>query len=297
MEKSMKRYFETTNHETTIHLKSIAIDAIIALVAAILLLGSWSVVPEGSRGVRTRFSEAVSQTNQGLQFKIPLIESIHPVSVMADAVAAKDAEGSTSDTQPVHTTFVVRFHIRENAVLNVYKEYSRTGDIDNFVTTTSYEAFKAVTAKYKADELISKRAEVSQGVLSVIQSRVEKYGALVLNVDMTNFSFAPDYMKAISSKVTEEQQKLAELNKLERLKVENQQEVVKANATAEATVATAKAQAEAIRVQSKALAESPQFLELRRLDVEMAKAGRWNGILPTHVLGGVTPFMDISKVK
>jgi prohibitin 2 len=134
-------------------------------------------------------------------------------------------------------------------------------------------------------------------VSSAIQTRINKYGADVLNVDMTNFAFAPDYMKAIGAKVTEEQQKLAELNKLERLKVENQQRVVEANANAEATIAGAKAQAESIRVQSKALAESPQFLELRRLDVEMAKAGKWDGKMPTHVLGGVTPFMDISGKK
>ncbi len=267
------------------------------IIFMVIILSTFSVVPEGSRGIKTRFSEAIGQTNQGIQFKVPIIESIHSISIMADAVEVKDAEGSTSDTQPVHTTFVVRYNIRENAALTVYKEYSRVGDIDNFVTTASYEAFKAVTAKYKADELISKRAEVSQSVFSAIQSRVEKYGAVVLNVDMTNFSFAPDYMKAISAKVTEEQQKLAELNKLERLKVENQQRVVAANADAEATVAAAKAQAESIRLQSKALAESPQFLELRRLEVEMAKAGKWNGSLPTHVLGGVTPFMDISRSK
>jgi prohibitin 2 len=296
----MNRYIKNQDGKSHFDLWRVAKDigmAFTAIIALIVVFGSYSIVPEGARGVRTRFSEAVGQTNQGLQFKIPLIESIHPVSVMADAVAAKDAEGSTSDTQPVHTTFVVRFHIRENAVLNVYKEYSRAGDVDNFVLTASYEAFKAVTAKYKAEDLISKRAEVSQGVFSAIQTRVEKYGVLVLNVDMTNFSFAPDYMKAISSKVTEEQQKLAETNKLARLKVENQQRVVEADANAEATIATAKAQAESIRVQSKALAESPQFLELRKLEVEMAKAGKWNGQLPTHVLGGVTPFMDISKSK
>lgn len=267
----------------------------IGLLTLILASGSFSVVPEGSRGVKTQFSEAVGITGQGLQFKIPFIQSVTPISVMADAVDIKNAEGATKDTQPVHTSLVVRYHINEKQVLEVYKEYSKTGDLDSYVATATVEAFKAVTSRYDATELISKRSDVSYAVQKAIQDKVEKYGVTVLNIDMTQFAFSADYMKAIGQKVTEEQQKLAEINKLERIKVEQQQKVVSAQAEAEAKIAEAKGKAEAVRLEAQALQSNMSILELRRIEVQKIQAERWDGKLPTTVMGNAVPMVNLGK--
>lgn len=263
--------------------------------AFILAFASVSIVPEGHRGVKTRFSEAVGTVSQGLNIKLPFIESIHPVSIMADSVEIKNAEGATKDTQPVHTTLVVRYHILESKVLNVYKEYSRDGDIDQYVATAASDSFKAVTANYSADELITKRQIVAQAMQTNIQAKLDKYGAVMIGVDVTQFSFSPEYMKAINSKVTEEQQKLAEQNKLERIKVEQQQKVVTAQAEAEATVATSRAKAEATRLEAQALRENTGILELRRIEVSKIQAERWDGKLPSTVLGNTVPMINLDK--
>lgn len=266
-----------------------------ALAVAILLSGSFAIVPEGHRGVKTRFSEAVGVVNQGLHVKIPFIESVKDVSLMADAAEIGNAEGSTKDTQPVNTSLVVRYHIAEKSVLEVYKNYSREGDLDSFVSTAVQEAFKSVTAQYSADELISKRQEVSAKVTSAVQAKTQKFGAEVISIDMTQFSFSPGYMKAINAKVTEEQLKLAEQNKLERIKVEQQQKVVTAQAEAEATIATAKAKAEAVRLESQALRDNMNILELRRIEVQKIQAEAWDGKLPTTVMGNAVPMINLGK--
>lgn len=278
----------------------------VGLLAVILALGSFTTVPEGSRGVRLTFSEATGTTGAGLQFKIPFFQSVVPISVMADAVEVKNAEGATKDTQPVHTSLVVRYHINEKHVLGVYKDYSKEGNLDSYVATATAESFKAVTAKYDATELISKRQDVSTAVANAIQTKVAKYGVEVLNIDMTQFSFSPDYMKAINAKVTEEQQKLAEENKLARIQVEEQQKVVKAKAAAdaavmtakgeaEATVTNAKAKAEATRLEAAALAANGQILELRKIEVQKIQAERWDGSLPSTVMGNAVPMINLSK--
>lgn len=263
------------------------------LIAVILIAGSFTIVPEGHRGIKLRFSEAVATTQQGIQFKIPLIESIKPMSIMADSVEVKNAEGATKDTQPVHTSLVVRYHILDSRVQDVYREYSRDGDLDSYIATATAEAFKSVTAKYDATELISKRADVSAAVNAAIQAKVTKYGAEVINIDMTGFAFSQDYMKAINAKVTEEQQKLAEQNKLERIKVEQQQKVVAAQAEAEAAIAAAKGKAEAVRLESQALRENMNILELRRIEVSKIQAEAWDGKLPTTVLGNTVPMLNL----
>ena len=270
-------------------------SALIGFTIFLVVMGSFTVIPEGSRGVRTQFSEAVAVTGQGLQFKLPFLQSIVPISVMADGLEVKNAEGATKDTQPVHTSLVVRYHINEKNVLEVYKEYSKTGNLDNYIFTATIEAFKSVTSRYDATDLIAKRAIVSADVQRAIQDKIAKYGVEVINIDMTQFSFSPDYMKAIGQKVTEEQQKLAEINKLERIKVEQQQKVVAAQAESDAAIATAKGKAEAVRLEAQALQQNASILELRRIEVSKIQAERWDGKLPSTVLGNSVPMLNLAK--
>ena len=167
--------------------------------------------------------------------------------------------------------------------------------MDSYVGTATIEAFKAVTSKYDATELISKRSDVSLAVQVAIQNKVSKYGAEILSIDMTQFAFSADYMKAIGQKVTEEQQKLAEINKLERIKVEQQQKVVTAQAEAEAKVAEAKGKAEAVRLEAQALQSNMSILELRRIEVQKIQAEAWDGKLPSTVMGSAIPMINLSS--
>ena len=269
--------------------------AMIGVFVGCTILGTFNVIPEGTRGVKLRNGEAIDTVSTGLQFKLPYIERIDTMSVMADSVAIENSEGATKDTQPVHTNLVVRYRIVDKHVLDVYKEFSKTGDMDSYVETASQEAFKAVTAKYSADELINKRNEVTLAVNSAIQQKVTKYGIEILNIDMTKFGFSTKYMDAINSKVTEEQQKLAEENKLERIKVEQQQKVVSAKAEAEAAVAEARGKAEAMHLESIALRENMNILEMRRIEVQKIQAERWDGKLPATMLGSAVPMINMDS--
>lgn len=114
-------------------------------------------------------------------------------------------------------------------------------------------------------------------------------------------------MQAINEKVTQEQLRLGAENKLKTVEAEQKQKVAVAEAEAKAVRATAdgeayknitiaKAQAEAIRVQSAALAQSKDILELRRIEVEQIKASKWNGALPTAIYAGAPiPFLNVGK--
>jgi prohibitin 2 len=104
--------------------------------------------------------------------------------------------------------------------------------------------------------------------------------------------------------VTQEQLRLGAENKLKTVEAEQKQKVAiaeaeanalkaKADGEAYANLKIATAQAEALRVQGAALAQNPNILELRRVEVEMAKAEKWNGALPTSIYAGTPiPFFN-----
>lgn len=283
-------------------------DIIIALVLLILLAWIWPFysVPTGSRGVVTQFGRITGIEQEGLVV-LPPWRKLALFSIRAETATIDKAEGATSDTQPVHVDLTVRYSIATDKVGEVYEKYSHDGDLSSYVNTATQETFKVVTAKYTAPDLIAQRAKVSTDIREVLREKLAIYGAQVINIDMRSFAFQDSYMKAINSKVEQEQLRLAAENKLRTVESEQKQKVAvaeaeasavkaKADGDAYATIKNSQATAEAIKAQGSALSANASVLELRRIEVQLAQANRWNGQLPSSIYAGAPiPFMNMGK--
>ncbi len=283
-------------------------NAVIGFIAFIVLLLLWpfNSVPTGYRGVVTQFGAISGVEDEGMVL-LPPWKKLSIFSIRAEQADVKDAEGATSDTQPVRVSLTVRYSISTNRVAEVFEKYSHDGDLSSYVQTATHEVFKQVTARYTAPDLIAKRSVVSGDIATALRTKLNTYGAQVINIDMTGFSFSPSYMEAINDKVTQEQKRQAADNKLKTVESEQKQKVAIAEAEAAAVRATADgqayaqlkvatAQAESLKIQNAALAQNHDVLELRRIEVEQTKASRWNGQLPQNVYAGAPiPFLNVGK--
>jgi regulator of protease activity HflC (stomatin/prohibitin superfamily) len=275
----------------------------LAVLVVLWILWPFNSVPTGSRGVVTQFGRIVGIEPEGLAL-LPPWQRLALFSIRAEQADIENADGSTSDTQPVKVSMTVRYSIMPDKVAEVYEKYTHNGDLSSYVQTATQEIFKAVTARYVATDLISKRAEVSADINAALRTKLGIYGAQVINIDMRNFSFSQSYMAAINDKVTQEQLRLAAENRLKTVEAEQKQKVAiaeaeanavkaKADGDAYAALKIATAQAEALRIQNQALTQSKDVLELRRIQVEQTKADRWNGQLPQNVYAGAPiPFLN-----
>lgn len=278
---------------------------LLALAVLIVLMMIWPFgsVPTGNRGVITQFGAIKGIENEGLVLLWPW-EKLSVFSIRAEQADIENADGSTSDTQPVKVSMTVRYSVSPDKVAEVFEKYTHTGDLSSYVQTATQEIFKAVTARYIATDLISKRAQVSADINQALRAKLSLYGAQVINIDMRNFSFSTSYMEAINDKVTQEQLRLAAENKLRTVEAEQKQKVAVAEAEASAVKAradgeayanlkVATAQAEALKIQNAALAQNKDVLELRRIEVERTKAERWNGQLPQNIYANAPiPFLQ-----
>jgi regulator of protease activity HflC (stomatin/prohibitin superfamily) len=308
------RYINTVQtsygNREEINVFAVGRDIAIVLVALILLLTCWPfrTVPTGSRGVVTQFGAIKGIENEGLVI-LPPWQHLALFSIRAEEAQIEGAEGSTSDTQPVKVSMTVRYSIQNDKVAEVYEKYSHDGNLASYVQTATQEVFKAVTAKYTAPDLIAQRAKVSSDISSALKQKLSLYGAQVINIDMRNFAFSGEYMKAINEKVTQEQLRLAAENKVRTVEAEQKQKVAiaeaeanaaraKADGEAYANLKVAQAQAEALRIQNAALAQNRDVLELRRIEVEKVKAEKWDGALPQAIYAGAPiPFLNMSTGK
>jgi regulator of protease activity HflC (stomatin/prohibitin superfamily) len=281
------------------------IRLMLTFVLIIVVSSFWPIhsVPTGYLGVVTTLGKIDDVRTDGGTWVWPW-QKLTLFNARAESATIENAEGSTSDTQPVKVSLTVRYAINRNKVAEVFEQYSRDGDLSSYVQTATQEVFKAVTARYSAPDLISKRKNVSDDILSALAVKLGTYGARVISIDMRTFSFSGSYMEAINEKVTQEQKRLAAENKLKTVESEQKQKVAIAEAEANAAQKTAdgqayvvtkaaEAEAQAIRVKAQALAQNKDLLELRRIEVEATRAEKWDGKLPTTMYGSAPiPFLN-----
>jgi len=242
------------------------------LILFVIGAKSFTVISAGHVGVVTQFGKVQDQTlDEGLHLKSPLSQ-VRKFSVQTSKVETSAAAAS-KDLQTVAATIAVNYRLKADTVADLYQNV-RGGFELTLAAPAIQEVVKSVTAQYTADELITKRAEVSELMKSRLDERLTDY-ATIETVSITNFDFSDSFNRAVEAKVTAEQDALASKNKLEQTKYE-----------AEQTVVRAKAEAESLRIQADALASNNELVSLEAVR-------KWNGVLPSYVAGDSLPFLQI----
>jgi prohibitin 2 len=219
----------------------------IVLILISIIFSSFTTVPAGSRGVVIRFS-AVTGTilDEGLQFKLPFIDSVVKMSVQTLKYEV-DAASASKDLQDVNTTIALNYHLDPGQAAEVYRSLG-TEYIDRIAAPAIQETVKQVTARYNAEDLILRRDEVKNDITTTLSTRLLQRGIITEAVSITEFQFSATFTAAIEAKVAAEQAVFEAQNKLERVKVEAQQAEEQAKGQANARIAEANGEAEYIRV-------------------------------------------------
>ncbi|WP_134699908.1 prohibitin family protein [Ammoniphilus sp. YIM 78166] len=250
---------------------------IVALVV-ILAFQSFTIVEAGHRGVVLQLGAVQPKVlNEGLHFKIPFIQTVVPVEVRVQKTESAQVSASR-DLQTVSTTIAVNYHLSPDGVNSLFQRVGlqfQTRIVDPAIG----EALKAVTAQYTAEELISKRSEVSAQVKQVLADRLTPYNIILDEINITTFEFSEDFNRAIEAKQIAEQQALKSKLDLERIKIEKEQEITRAQA-----------QAEALRLQKQEV--TPELIQLRQIEAQLQAIQKWDGKMP-NVTGGATPFINV----
>ena len=258
--------------------KAFATPIAIALPVIVFIFESFTIVSPGHVGVQVTLGEVnPTSLTEGVHFVNP-ISSVRNVDVRLQRAELKGASAGTKDLQQVHTDIVVNFRLSGNKVPHIYKEFGLNVD-DKVLGPAINESFKAVTAKYNSEELITKRDEVSQNITQHIKDKVTQFDIIVTNVSLVNFGFSKNYQDAIEAKVTATQAKLKAEQDLERVKVE-----------AASRIAQAEGEAKAIAIQASAIQSQggQAYVQLQAID-------KWDGKLPNTMLGNNIPFINVTK--
>lgn len=251
---------------------------IFAIIILIIIFKSFYIISAGERGVLLTFGKPdLSAKIEGLHFKIPIVQKVYIMDVKTQKYEA-DLTAASADLQDVNTKIAINYRITPERVPEIYREIG-LDYANKIIYPFEQEINKAVTARYTAVELVTKRDQVRQEMKSSLTEKLQPRGIIVEEVSIVNFEFSPAFTQAIEAKVTAEQNALAAKNKLEQVKYEAQQRIEQAQGEAEAI----KIQASAIQVQG-----GKDYVQLQAI-------AKWDGRLPTYTGSGPIPFININS--
>ena len=222
-----------------------------------------------------RFGAVERVSYPGINVKLPFVERV----VLMNVRTQKDevqATAMSENLQVVTSLIAVNYHLDGTRAKEVFESVG--SDYTNIIVAPAIQnTFKAVTAQFSAEELITKRDEVRLLAEEELTKQLGPYFIVVENFNIVNFDFSTEYQQAIEAKQVAQQQ--VETSK---------QKLAQAEIDAQTVIAQAKGQADAQKALNQTGALTPEYLQYLFLT-------KWNGILPQVMTGGSDTMIDVSR--
>ena len=175
-----------------------------AILFFFLFLNPWVQIGAGERGIVLNFGAVQKDVlGEGLHFRIPIMQRVALMDVKVQK-SLTSAAASSSDLQEVSSEVALNYHIVQDKANVVYQSIGIQFK-ERIIDPAVQEVVKAVTAKYTAEELITKRPAVSEAMRANLAERLLEHNIAVDAFSIVGFSFSKIFMEAIESKQTAEQ--------------------------------------------------------------------------------------------
>ena len=246
--------------------KRVVLPVLGAIIVIIILANSLTIVQAGHTGVVLtlgRVEENVLQ--EGLHAKIPFIQSVAMIDNRITKLEVS-TEAFSKDLQTVQTTIAINYRVDTSKSFSIYKNIGR--DYESILVVPAVnEVLKAIAAEYTAEESVTNRSLISEGLIVGLNEKLNDIGLYVTDVNIINFDFSDAYIIAIEEKQVAQQQ------------------LLKAETEKQTKITNAEAEAEANRILAESITDTL---------VEYNKIEKWNGQLP-QVTGGASSILDVSS--
>lgn len=273
------------------------IGIFVALAAA---FGAFYTVDSGERAVVLRYGAVTDTSGPGLHFKVPFIDSVETISTRTFTLKWEQEPFYSRDQQAATADISVTFSAVPDSVADIYTQF---GDLDTLaqriLTPRIKKEVKEVMGQFRAETAITDREKLGVEVSKAISENLHK-AIVVESVQLENIDFSNAYEEAIEQRMLAEVEISKITQNAEREKKQAEIAVIQAQAAADSKRAVAQADADAIKLRGEAEADAIKAraaaLGSNPALVELTKAERWNGTLPTTVLpNGTVPFIEAVK--
>ena len=136
--------------------------------------------------------------NEGLNFNIPWFERPYIFDIRTRPCNLQTLTGS-KDLQMVTIGVRVLHKPNPKQLVWIYQNLAKNYD-ERILPSLMNECAKAVVARYNANELLTKREQVSGDISRELQARASLFNVILEDVAITHLSFSPEYARAVEAK-------------------------------------------------------------------------------------------------
>lgn len=279
------------------------IGSVMGLIVAIILAFSMiRIVPTGYTGILTTFGKVEPNTVSAGVHVIAPWQKIVKLDNRTQKVSV-ETDTFSKDIQQVKVSLAVNFCIDQATAQELYKTVG-VNYYESVVLPRILENVKAVVAEYSAENLVAKRGELSDEILTRLTDDAAAYGINIISISVEDIDFTDEFTDAVERKQVASQNKLAAETEQAQKTMEEQaaadRAVISAKAKAEQDVIAANAELEVTKIQAEAaLYAGEKEAEMNKRIAESLTPNlvkyyyikQWEGVLPKTVLGEDNSFM------
>lgn len=257
----------------------IAIVGVIALLAILVIANCFTIVDAGHTGVVVtlgKVNDGVLQ--EGLHIKAPFVQKVIKIDNRIVKLEV-DTEAFSKDLQTVSTTLAINYRVDTDKSYSIYKNIGANYE-EVLVTPAVNEVLKAITAKYTAEQSVTNRSLISDGLIDGLNEKLNNIGLYITDVNIINFDFSEAFITAIEEKQVAQQQ------------------LLKAETEKQTAITNAEAQAETTRIKAEAEAEANNKIKASLNDniIRSKFYDKWDGKLP-EAMGSDSIITSIDGAK
>lgn len=241
------------------------VAAIVLVIGVIICMKSLVKVPAGYVAVQYSANGGVKKEvlNQGWHWKSPMVkttlytvgleQSYLTASKKGDSPDDDSFTASSSEGKSMTLELTYTYQYKPNSVADVFTRFKgQSGKEvrDSFIKPNIVSWTKEIVANYKVSDILgSERANINSTVSDYLAKKFEPYGITISNVSLINIDVDEDTMKAINAKIKAQQdaetQAIQNQTNIDKAKADAEAEVTKAQGDADAKVIAAQAEADA----------------------------------------------------
>jgi len=174
------------------------IGSVCSLILIVIMLTSYRVIREYTRGVAFRLGKLKGVLEAGITVIAPFgIDQIKIVDIRTFTIDVPKQEVITKDNVPVVVDAVVYF--------NVFDSILAVTQVADYVKTTSLlgqTTLRSILGQHELDELLSKRSELNEILRRLLDEATDPWGIRISMVEMKSIEL-PDSMKRAMARQAE----------------------------------------------------------------------------------------------